>query len=218
MGLFKPAWMTNDFKKRGKAIAAIRSIASQRELMEVVLKAPRLDVAEVALERIDDPEILYQLALVAPKMHSKDSRYKEIACFVASRIDDQGLLHRLAADHEAIDEVRAAAAGATSIDHISVAKDNTTDISVPLAYGTYYYYDENNEVQTLTVSAAHPVFSRNYDFDVQLQTADLQYAQISANRRGSDGTLTPVENAFTITSFTEDSTHSDHNQIRMSGT
>lgn len=117
-----------------------------------------------------------------------------------------------------VSPLRAAAAGATSIDHISVAKDNTADISVPLAYGTYYYYDENNEVQTLTVSAAHPVFSRNYDFDVQLQTADLQYAQISANRRGSDGTLTPVENTFTITSFTEDSSHSDHAQIRMSGT
>ena len=117
-----------------------------------------------------------------------------------------------------VSPLRAAAAGTTSIDHISVAKDNAEDISVPLAYGTYYYYDENNEVQTLTVSAAHPVFSKNNDFDVQLQTADLQYAQISANRRSSDGTLTPVENAFSITGVTEDSTHSDHAQIRMSGT
>ena len=106
MGLFKPAWMTTDFSKRDKAIAAVRSMTDQRELKRVALEAPRVDVIEAALARLSDPAILYEIAVEASTKKARDNRYDEIGAIAVMGIDDQDMLRDLAANPRVSDPIR----------------------------------------------------------------------------------------------------------------
>ena len=49
MGLFKPVWMTENMKKRDKAVAAVQKLSDARELEDAAINAPLGAVAEAAL-------------------------------------------------------------------------------------------------------------------------------------------------------------------------
>ena len=53
-----------------------------------------------------------------------------------------------------------------TVNHIDISVRGTVDFSVPLAYGTYYYYDADNQVQTLVVSASDPYTSKVRDQEI----------------------------------------------------
>ena len=61
MGLFSPVWMTKDFNKQAKARQEVRKITDQETLKKVALKAPIIPVKEVAISRINDGNVLYDL-------------------------------------------------------------------------------------------------------------------------------------------------------------
>lgn len=62
MGLFKPAWQSNNPKHIPKALAAIEREKSEDTLYEIASKASYDDVRTAAIRRITDPTLLRRLA------------------------------------------------------------------------------------------------------------------------------------------------------------
>ena len=65
MGIFDPVWKTKDYRKEGKAAAAVRKISDPAKLMEIALTAPLDTVRCEAVGRISDPAILYTIVMSA---------------------------------------------------------------------------------------------------------------------------------------------------------
>lgn len=62
MGLFKPAWMTSDSKKAGKAVDAVSKIVDQAKLARIAREAPLGQVRTAAASRMTDQEALFEVA------------------------------------------------------------------------------------------------------------------------------------------------------------
>ena len=88
MGLFAPAWQTDNLKKADKAIQAVRKIAQPDKLFEIAINAPQDKVAVAAVEAIHDPMMLFRLATQA-----KSERVQRAAVGI---LEDQPLLARIA--------------------------------------------------------------------------------------------------------------------------
>ena len=58
MGLFKPIWMTSNYKKCEKAVKNVQEISDQDVLCQIALQAPQSPVREAAIDRITDQKIL----------------------------------------------------------------------------------------------------------------------------------------------------------------
>ncbi|MBR0372983.1 MAG: hypothetical protein IJH91_00450 [Mogibacterium sp.] len=89
MGLFTPAWMTDDILKEDKAIKSVAKMSRQDELLEVALHAPRVAVRLAAVERLTDQNALFSL--------TKDSDWK-VSHKAIDMITNQTLLEKLAAE------------------------------------------------------------------------------------------------------------------------
>lgn len=109
MGLLSPVWMTSDYRKRDRAIAAVRAMTTETELVKVALKAPDANVAAAAVEQLSGQGALRQVALEAPTSVAKRKGGEDVAVWAALKITDQGMLGSLAFDAAACDSVRCAA-------------------------------------------------------------------------------------------------------------
>lgn len=58
MGLFKPAYYTEDIRKEDKAVDALKRVDSDEKLLEIYQNAPLLSVSSEALNRVKSPELL----------------------------------------------------------------------------------------------------------------------------------------------------------------
>ena len=96
MGLFKPAWMTDDILKEEKAIKSVAKMSRQEELLEVALNAPRAKVRLAAVESLTDQNALFSLT----KSDDWNVSHKAI-----ERITDQVLLEKLASERPTPDLV-----------------------------------------------------------------------------------------------------------------
>ena len=86
MGLFKPAWMTDKEKKLPKALDAVEQMTSQSELNQVALSAPLAPVAQAAISRITDDELLLEIA--------RNRFNDEVGLAAVGHVDDQDALVR----------------------------------------------------------------------------------------------------------------------------
>jgi hypothetical protein len=58
MGLFKPAWMTDNNRKSEKACVAVSKLTDQNELACVAMEAPLRDFAKLPWKNCSDQEVL----------------------------------------------------------------------------------------------------------------------------------------------------------------
>ena len=86
MGLFKPAWMTDKEKKLPKALAAVEQMTSKSDLNQVALSAPLAPVAQAAISRITDDELLLEIA--------RNRFNDEVGLAAVGHVDDQDALVR----------------------------------------------------------------------------------------------------------------------------
>ena len=86
MGLFKPAYETDNPNKKDKAIASLSKVPSEQDLAVIYKKAPLDEVAYAALDRIKSQEVLRGL-LRDYRWRKRDDLLKILA-----RIDDVSLL------------------------------------------------------------------------------------------------------------------------------
>ena len=63
MGLFDPAWMTENEKKIGKAIAYVGKVADDAELATIAKQAHFQEIQQAAIERIADQTVLASIAM-----------------------------------------------------------------------------------------------------------------------------------------------------------
>ena len=114
MGLFAPAWTTENPRKLDKAIAAVRKIADPEKLFEIATTAPIDEVRKAAIERITDQAMLakiveqgesFSLANAALERLSDPAHLKQIAlkghtkCSLSDlfdKITDQAALYEIA--------------------------------------------------------------------------------------------------------------------------
>ena len=106
-----------------------------------------------------------------------------------------------------------------TVNHIDISVTGTVDINIPLAYGTYYYYDENNELQTLEVSAENPFISRVHNYTVAIKKEDMMKADISAYKKNADGSTTDLDNMFYVTGYSDNgkADGDSADQVRIEG-
>ena len=64
MGLFDPAWKTEDRSKTEKAIAAVQKTKKPDDLLKIALTAPLEAVQLAAVGKIADRELLKEIALI----------------------------------------------------------------------------------------------------------------------------------------------------------
>ena len=86
MGLFKPAYETENPNKKDKAIASLSKVTSDQELAVIYKKAPLDEVADAALARIKSQQVLRDLLC-----HYRWRDRKDFPKILA-RIDDVSLL------------------------------------------------------------------------------------------------------------------------------
>ena len=86
MGLFKPAYETDNPNKKDKAIASLSKVTSDQELAVIYKKAPLDEVADAALARIKSQQVLRDLLC-----HYRWRDRKDFPKILA-RIDDVSLL------------------------------------------------------------------------------------------------------------------------------
>lgn len=86
MGLFKPAYETDNPNKIDKAIASLSKVPSEKDLARIYKEAPLDEVAAAALERIQSQEILRGL------LHDHGWRKQKDHLKILARIDDIALL------------------------------------------------------------------------------------------------------------------------------
>lgn len=84
MGFFDPAWMTKKDRKRAQAIAAVGQIDDQTELARIAHEAPLLDVCIAAINRMQDQDALYAMAV--------NSQASVITTAIVKRLDDAHLV------------------------------------------------------------------------------------------------------------------------------
>lgn len=90
-----------------------------------------------------------------------------------------------------------------TVNHIDISVKGAVDINVPLAYGTYYYYDDNGDVQTLTVTADQPVISKITNYPVAVKKEDMMKADLFTYRKNADGTITDLDDMFYVTGYSD---------------
>jgi len=102
-----------------------------------------------------------------------------------------------------------------TVDHIDIGVRGSATVSVPLAYGTYYYADGS---EAMTVQVGEHVNAKGVNSSVPVTEADLMSATISAYTKDSAGNRT-YDNSFIISQYTS-STGSGQamDQVRIGGT
>ncbi len=108
-----------------------------------------------------------------------------------------------------------------TVNHIDISVQGTVDINIPLAYGTYYYYDDDHQIQTLTVSADHPVISKAYQVPVAIKKEDMMKADITAYKKDENGNETELDNMFYVTGYSANGAEGvgqdEADQVRIEG-
>ncbi len=104
-----------------------------------------------------------------------------------------------------------------TVNHIDISIVGHAVFRIPLAYGTYYYKDQNGNIQTLIVNRNNPVtidVSQNVDIDRE----DIKRASIEAYKLSSTGEHIPMDDAFYITGFSGNAENdASSNQTRIEG-
>ena len=103
-----------------------------------------------------------------------------------------------------------------TVNHIDISIKGQAAFSVPLAYGTYYYMDDDGVVKTLIVNRDNPV-TVDIAQEVPVDREDVKNAEITAFTI-KNGVHVPVDNAFYVTGFSGNE-HNDTstNQTRIEG-
>ena len=102
------------------------------------------------------------------------------------------------------------------VNHIDVSIQGTSELTVPLAYGTYKYKDpETGELREFTVTTST---SLNLSQKVRITEDDIKEGTIDAYVKNADGSITYKDNLFTITGYSsnEKTTYST-DQVRIEG-
>ena len=86
MGLFKPAYETDNPNKKDKAIASLSKVTSDQELAVIYKKVPLDEVAYAAFDRIKSQQVLRGL------LHDHGWRKQKDHLKILARIDDIALL------------------------------------------------------------------------------------------------------------------------------
>ena len=92
MGIFKPAWQTDDSRKEDKAKKAVEKVKDQNKLFEIAAAAPLKGVRVHAAAQITDDQLLYRIAA------DQDSGDSDKRLLAIRHIKDQALLEKLASD------------------------------------------------------------------------------------------------------------------------
>ena len=88
MGLFTPAWMTEDPKKKDRAVAHARQEKNQDKLARIACEAPLEEVAAAAVEGLNDQAALERVA--------RTSAHRQAALAACARISGDEALGELA--------------------------------------------------------------------------------------------------------------------------
>ncbi len=109
----------------------------------------------------------------------------------------------------------ASSVSGNTVDHIDIGVQGSAVVSVPLAYGTYYYADGS---EAMTVQVGQHVNAKGVNNAVPVTEADLMSATISAYTKDGSGNRT-YDNSFIIDEYTS-STGSGQamDQVRIGGT
>ncbi|MBQ2681868.1 MAG: hypothetical protein IJF97_08035, partial [Eggerthellaceae bacterium] len=162
MGLFEPAWMTDNPAKADKAVKSVERIDDQDVLIEIVTSAPQDQVRETAfaklnLSKVDDPSKLVEIAHRVP---SRKSTFEVLDC-----LDDYWLWRYLV-------EVR-------DIDLIKGAAERTKDLD-----GLYLNLRLYGKPlwDTGKVAVLNTIIERTDDPDMLLRIAeDKDHLKLEAN-------------------------------------
>jgi hypothetical protein len=100
MGLFEPAWMTDDTNKLFKALRSVEKIKDQETLAKAAQSAPRHEIRVAAMDKLTDQEILADLA--------KNVALSDVRRQAVVKLTDQALVAEVAKNDENI-AVRTAA-------------------------------------------------------------------------------------------------------------
>lgn len=100
MGLFSPIWMTDKYEKEKKAIAAVQKIQDQDQLYEIAVTAPREEVRIAAAERINDDRKLLPIVLLEGMPEEIKLKYNLIPEKVTKFIQDENILAEIVLNSE----------------------------------------------------------------------------------------------------------------------
>ena len=104
-----------------------------------------------------------------------------------------------------------------TVNHIDISIVGHAAFSIPLAYGTYYYKDQNGSVRTLIVNRENPVTVEVVQ-DVPIDKEDVKRANISAFTIGANGEHNNLDNVFYITGYSGNAENdASTNQTRIEG-
>ena len=99
-----------------------------------------------------------------------------------------------------------------TVNHIDISITGKSQISVPLAYGTYYYKDENDDFQEYVVNKDIDLTLTKEKIDIEPE--DMKGATIKAFDKNGD----ELHNAFVITGYSSNSkTDYSTPQVRIEG-
>ena len=106
-----------------------------------------------------------------------------------------------------------------TVNHIDISIVGRVAINAPLAYGTYYYNDDNGQVQTLIVSRENPV-TIDVSQNVDIEGDDIKRATITTFTIDPDDPTkhNPIDDVFYITGYSGNhETGESTNQTRIEG-
>lgn len=103
------------------------------------------------------------------------------------------------------------------VNHIDISIEGRAAVSIPLAFGTYYYKDNSGNVRTLVVDKDNPM-TIDVDQEIDVTREDVKRANIEAYTIDGEGKHVTVPDAFYISGYSGNaSTNLSSNQTRIEG-
>ncbi len=104
-----------------------------------------------------------------------------------------------------------------AVNHIDISVVGRAAFSIPLAYGTYYYKDQNGTVQKIVVTRQNPV-SVDIEQEVGIDREDVKRANITAYKLDETGNPVPLDDVFHVFGYSGNAeTDASTNQTRIEG-
>ncbi len=104
-----------------------------------------------------------------------------------------------------------------TVNHIDISVNGTVELTIPLAYGTYYY-DDGTEAFTVNAQTSAEMSRLTMRKPVIVTAEDMKKARIVTYTKDGSGNHTLVDDAFYITGYSENTAVSNSSaQVRIDG-
>ena len=104
-----------------------------------------------------------------------------------------------------------------TVNHIDISIEAVARVNIPLAYGTYYYY-ENGELKTLLVNRDNEITLNLSKDDIDITAEDIKNGEILAYKKGTNGERILMTDAYVIAGFSRNRENGEStDQVRIGG-